>query len=76
MQLPVITGITPELRSRGLDRLRFGWHVRYEFCGLSAEIAVLTHAPKRSIDFAAAVADHVADAMEGIRPRDRKPLLG
>jgi hypothetical protein len=32
--------VRPELRSKGLDRLRCGWHVRYEFCGLSAEIAV------------------------------------
>jgi hypothetical protein len=38
--LPTIIGVTPELRSKALDRLRCGWHVRYEFCGLSAEIAV------------------------------------
>jgi hypothetical protein len=37
---PVIIAVKPELRSKGLDRLRCGWHVRYEFCGLSAEIAV------------------------------------
>jgi len=33
---PVIIAVKPELRSKGLDRLRCG----YEFCGLSAEIAV------------------------------------
>jgi hypothetical protein len=56
---PTIIGVKPELRSRGLDRLRCCWHVRYEFCGLSAEIAVtaeneLKRAPRRSINFAAA----------------------
>ena len=37
---PVITGIRPELRSMGLDRLQCCWHVRYQFCELSAEITV------------------------------------
>jgi len=37
---PVIIAVKPELRSKGLDRLRCGWHVRYEFCGLSVQIAV------------------------------------
>jgi hypothetical protein len=39
-KLPVIAGIRPEKRSRGLDRLQCCWHVLYEFCGLSAEIIV------------------------------------
>jgi hypothetical protein len=38
--LPVIVAVRPELRSKGLDRLQCCWHVRYQFCGLSAEIAV------------------------------------
>jgi hypothetical protein len=33
-------GIRPEARSRGSVPLQCCWHVRYEFCGLSAEITV------------------------------------
>ena len=40
MMLPVITSINPELRSNGLDRRKCCWHVSYQFCDLSAEIAV------------------------------------
>ncbi len=38
--MPVIIGIRPEKRSKGLDRLQCCWHVSYQFCSLSAEIAV------------------------------------
>ena len=38
--IPMIDGVRPELRSKGLDRLQCCWHVRYQFCGLSAEITV------------------------------------
>ena len=38
--MPVIDGIRPELRSHGLGRLQCCWHVRYQFCGLSAQITV------------------------------------
>ena len=38
--MPVITGIRSEPRSRGLDALQCCWHVRYQFCDLSAEITV------------------------------------
>ena len=39
--VPVITGTRPELHSKRLDRPQWRcWHVRYEFCGLSAEITV------------------------------------
>jgi hypothetical protein len=38
--MPIIVGIRPEGRSKGLDRLQCCWHVRYQFCGLSAEITV------------------------------------
>ena len=34
---PVITGTRPELRSKSADHC---WHVRYQFCDLSAEITV------------------------------------
>ena len=34
-EAPIITGFKPELRSKGLDRLRCCWHVQYQFCGLS-----------------------------------------
>ena len=40
MQSPIVLEVKPELRSKGLDRLRCCWHVRFQFCGLSAEIAV------------------------------------
>jgi hypothetical protein len=40
MMPPVITSITPELRSRGLDRRQCCWHVSYRSCDLSAEITV------------------------------------
>ena len=39
IQMPVITAIKPERRSKGLDDLRC-WHVAYRFCGLTAEIIV------------------------------------
>ena len=39
IQMPVITAIKPEGRSKGLDDLRC-WHVAYRFCGLTAEIIV------------------------------------
>ena len=32
--------VRPEQRSHGLDRLQCCWHVRYQFCGLLAEITV------------------------------------
>jgi hypothetical protein len=35
--MPVIIGTRPELRSHPLQRC---WHVRYQFCDLSAEITV------------------------------------
>jgi hypothetical protein len=37
---PVVIEARPELRSKGLDRLQCRWHVRYQFCDLSAEITV------------------------------------
>ena len=37
---PVIDGIRPKGRSKELDRRQCNWHVRYQFCGLSAEITV------------------------------------
>src|SRR5207237_1328858 len=40
MMPPVITPIKPELRSKGLGRRQWCWLVSYQFCGLSAEIAV------------------------------------
>jgi hypothetical protein len=52
--LPVIVAVRSELRSKGLDRLQCCWHVRYQFCGLSAEITVY--------------AENEADAGEGDRP--------
>jgi hypothetical protein len=36
--MPVIT--SEKRSSKGLDHLQCCWHVRYEFCGLSAQIAV------------------------------------
>ena len=39
-KMPVIVGIRPEKRSKGLDRSQCCWHVSYQFCGLSAEIIV------------------------------------
>jgi hypothetical protein len=44
----IITGVRPELRSRGLDRLQSCWHVRYQFCGLSAEIIVYAENGKKA----------------------------
>jgi hypothetical protein len=38
--IPVITGIRSELRGKRADRLQRCWHVRYQLCGLSAEITV------------------------------------
>jgi hypothetical protein len=35
--MPAIDDVRLEVRSKGLERC---WHVRYHFCGLSAEIAV------------------------------------
>ena len=40
MVMPTIKSIRPELRSKGLDRLRCCWHVGHQFCGLLAEITV------------------------------------
>ena len=54
MQSPIILGVKPELRSKGLDRLRCCWHVGYQFCGLSAEIIVYAeseaHAQAKAVD--------------------------
>jgi hypothetical protein len=38
--MPAIDCIRSEPRSKVIDRLRQAWHVRYQFCGLSAEITV------------------------------------
>ena len=38
----VITAVRLERRSKGLNDLRC-WHVRYRFCGVSAEITVYAH---------------------------------
>jgi hypothetical protein len=38
--LPVIDGVRPEPRSEVIDHVRRARHVRYQFCGLSAEITV------------------------------------
>ncbi len=35
--MPAIDGVRMEARSKGLERC---WHVRYQFCGLFAEITV------------------------------------
>ena len=40
MTIPVITGMTQEPRSKASDRQQCCWHVRYQFCDLSAEITV------------------------------------
>jgi hypothetical protein len=37
VRIPVIDSVKLETRSKGLERC---WHVRYQFCGLAAEIAV------------------------------------
>jgi len=37
---PVIIGARAEPRSEVIDRRQCAWHVRYQFCGLSAEITV------------------------------------
>jgi hypothetical protein len=39
VQMPVITDVKAEGRSKGLDNLGC-WHVAYRLCGLSAEITV------------------------------------
>jgi hypothetical protein len=40
LMMPVITRISPGLRSEDLDRLQCCWRVSYQFCGLAAEVAV------------------------------------
>jgi hypothetical protein len=60
--LPVINGIRPEPRSKGLDRLQCAWHVRYQFCGLWAQITV----------YAKNEAEARAKAVEQLRVRGLK----
>ena len=60
--MPVIDGIRLEGRSKELDRLRCCWHVRYQFCGLMAEVAV----------YAENEAEARAKAVEQLRQRGLK----
>ena len=60
MMPPVITSIIPNRRSKGLDRRGCSWHVSYQFCDLSADIAVYAEnkaerVPIRSVSFAGVV---------------------
>jgi hypothetical protein len=56
---PVVTGIRPEPRAKSADHC---WHVRYQFCGLSAQITVLA---ENEVDARAKAIDQLR--MRGLR---------